>query len=83
MVVMHPARVLCTLSLKMQVRPASVPFHFIDSPSTTSATTYNIQGVIERVGYQYTMLRNIGGYNYNNDEMASGTCQLTLQEISA
>ena len=64
-------------------RPASVPFHFIDSPSTTSATTYNIQGVIERVGYQYTMLRNIGGYNYNNDEMASGTCQLTLQEISA
>ena len=63
-------------------RPASVPFHFVDSPNTTSETTYNIQGVIEKQGSQYTMLRNIGGYNYNNDEMASGTCQLTLMEIS-
>tara|TARA_B100000212_G_scaffold126247_1_gene94658 strand:- start:1477 stop:2076 length:600 start_codon:yes stop_codon:yes gene_type:complete len=62
-------------------RPASVPFHFVDSPSTTSATTYNVQGVIEKQGSQYTMLRNIGGYNYNNDEMASATCQLTLMEI--
>ena len=62
-------------------RPASVPFHFVDSPSTTSATTYNIQGVIEDSGNTKTMLRNIGGYNYNNDELASGTCQLTLMEI--
>jgi len=62
-------------------RPASIPFHFVDSPITNSATTYNIQGVIERNGYQYTMLRNIGGYNYNNDELASATCNLTLQEI--
>ena len=62
-------------------KPQSVPFHFVDSPSTTSATTYNIQGVIEREGQQYTMLRNIGGYNYNNDELASATCQLTLMEI--
>ena len=64
-------------------RPASAPFHFVDSPSTTSETTYNIQGVIEHSGSTKTMLRNIGGYNYNNDEMASGTCQLTLMEISA
>ena len=63
-------------------RPASVPFHFVDSPNTTSSTTYNIQGVIEHSGATKTMLRNIGGYNYNNDELASGTCQLTLQEIS-
>tara|TARA_E500000331_G_scaffold7131_1_gene6945 strand:- start:8869 stop:9483 length:615 start_codon:yes stop_codon:yes gene_type:complete len=62
-------------------RPASVPFHFVDSPSTTSATTYNIQGIIEHSGSTRIMLRNIAGYNYNNDEMASGTCQLTLQEI--
>ena len=63
-------------------RPASVPFHFVDSPSTTSATTYNIQGIIEHSGSTRTMLRNIGGYNYNNDELACGSCQLTLMEIS-
>ena len=62
-------------------RPCSVPFHYVDSPSTTSATTYNIQGVIEDSGNQRTMLRNGGGYNYNNDELASATCQLTLMEI--
>ena len=64
-------------------RPHSVPFHFVDSPSTTSSITYNIQGVIEHSGSTRIMFRNIGGYNYNNDEMASGTCQLTLMEISA
>ena len=63
-------------------RPQSCPFHFTDSPNTTSALTYNIQGVVERQGHTHTLLRNIGGYNYNNDEMASGTCQLTLMEIS-
>lgn len=62
-------------------RPNSIPFHFVDSPATTSATTYNIQGVIEDSPNQRTMLRNVGGYNYNNDEMASATCQLTLMEI--
>jgi len=62
-------------------RPNSIPFHFVDSPATTSATTYNIQGVIEDSPNQRTMLRNIGGYNYNNDELASATCQLTLMEI--
>ena len=63
-------------------RPTSIPFHFADSPNTTSATTYNIQGVIERYNHgPYTMLRNGGGYNYNNAELASATCQLTLMEI--
>ena len=62
-------------------RPASIPFHFADSPSTTSATTYNIQGLIEKQGSAYTMTRNGGGYNYNNDELASATCNLTLMEI--
>lgn len=63
-------------------RPQSCPFHFTDSPNTTSALTYNIQGVVERDGHTHTLLRNIGGYNYNSDELASGTCQLTLMEIS-
>lgn len=62
-------------------RPASIPFHFADSPSTTSATTYNIEGLIEKQGSAYTMTRNGGGYNYNNNELASATCNLTLQEI--
>ena len=63
-------------------RPTSIPFHFADTPNTTSATTYNIQGVIERYNHgPYTMLRNGGGYNYNNAELASATCQLTLMEI--
>lgn len=64
-------------------RTNSTPFHFVDSPNTTSAITYNIQGVIEHSGSTRILFRNIGGYNYNNDEMASGTCQLTLMEISA
>ena len=64
-------------------RPQACPFHFMDSPNTTSAVTYNIQGVIERTNSTYTLLRNIGGYNYNNDELASSTCQLTLMEIVA
>jgi len=59
----------------------AVPFHFLDSPSTTSATTYNIQGVIERDGSAYTMTKNGGGYNYNNDELHIATCNLTLMEI--
>ena len=59
----------------------SIPFHFADSPNTTSAITYNIQGVIEKVGQQYTMIKNGAGYNYNNDEAHLATCNLTLQEI--
>ena len=62
-------------------RPASIPFHFVDAPSTTSATTYNIQGLVEKQGSAYTMTKNGGGYNYNNDELASATCNLTLMEI--
>ena len=64
-------------------KPQSCPFHFTDSPNTTSAVTYNIQGVIERDGHTHTLVRNIGGYRYNNDEQATGTCQLTLMEIVA
>ena len=64
-------------------RPQACPFHFMDSPNTTSAVTYNIQGVIERDGHTHTLVRNIGGYRYNTNEQASSTCQLTLMEIVA
>ena len=64
-------------------KPQSCPFHFMDSPNTTSAVTYNIQGVVERDGTSRTLVRNIGGYRYNNDEMPNSTCQLTLMEIVA
>jgi hypothetical protein len=53
----------------------------MDSPSTTSSTTYNVQGVIEKVGSAYTMIRNGSGYNYNTDEAHMPTCNLTLMEI--
>jgi hypothetical protein len=62
-------------------RCACVPFHWMDSPSTTSSTTYNVQGVIEKVGSAYTMIRNGSGYNYNTDEAHMPTCNLTLMEI--
>ena len=59
----------------------SVPFHWVDSPSSTSSLTYNIQGVVEKDGSAYTMTKNGGGYNYNNDELHIATCNLTLMEI--
>ena len=62
-------------------RSACVPFHWADSPSTTSSTTYNVQGIIEKVGSAYTMIRNGNGYNYNTDEAHMATCNLTLMEI--
>ena len=58
-----------------------VPFHFADSPSTTSAITYNIQGVVSHVGGTKTLVKNGSGYNYNNEEAHMATCNLTLQEI--
>ena len=58
-----------------------VPFHFTDSPSTTSSITYNIQGVISHVSGGKTLVKNGSGYNYNNEEAHLATSNLTLQEI--
>ena len=58
-----------------------VPFHFADSPNTTSAITYNIQGVVSHVSGGKTLVKNGSGYNYNNEEAHLATCNLTLQEI--
>ena len=38
----------------------------IDSPSTTSAITYNIQGVVSHLSGTKTLVKNGSGYNYNN-----------------
>ena len=65
----------------MASKTTAVPFHFVDSPSTTSATTYNIKGLIEHQGNQYTMIQNGAGYNYNNEEAQLATSNLTLMEI--
>ena len=65
----------------MASKTTAIPFHFIDSPSTTSATTYNIKGLIENHANQYTMIQNGAGYNYNNDEGQLATSNLTLMEI--
>ena len=62
-------------------RSAAIPFHFVDSPSTTSAITYNIQGVVSTTGGAKTMIRNGSGYNYNSEEAHMATCNLTIQEI--
>ena len=58
-----------------------VPFHFADSPSTTSAITYNIQGVVSHLSGTKTLVKNGSGYNYQNAEAHMATCNLTLQEI--
>ena len=65
----------------MGFKPTFIPFHFIRSPNTTSATTYNVKGFIEQYNGQYTMIVNGSGYRYNNDER-DATSNLTLMGSS-
>lgn len=58
-----------------------IPFHFLDSPSTTSETTYNIKGYASKSGSSGTFYLNRGGYNYNTIEGQTATSNLTLMEI--
>ena len=67
----------------MSSKPTFIPFHFIDSPNTTSAITYNVKGFIEQYNGQYTMIVNGSGYRYNNDEQVLASSNLTLMEIVA
>ncbi len=63
-----------------------VPVHFLDTPNTTSATTYNIRMFANHYGSSLssaTLYMNSGGYNYNNKEAYMSTSQLTLMEIGA
>ena len=66
---------------------AKVQIHFVDSPNTTSATTYNIYCWVNHVGggslSNTTLIINGGGYAYNNKEEVIGTSNLTLMEIGA
>ena len=64
----------------------AVPIHFLDTPSTTSATTYNFKAYANHFGSSLsnsTLIINGGGYNYNNKETAVPTSNITLMEIGA
>jgi len=64
----------------------AVPIHFLDTPSTTSATTYNFKGYANHYGSSLsnsTLIINGGGYAYNNKETAVPTSNITLMEIGA
>ena len=59
---------------------------YLDSPNTTSSTTYNIKSFIHDFGTSITaktLVVNGGGYNYNNKETAVGSSSITLWEIGA
>ena len=59
---------------------------FLDSPNTTSATTYNIKSYIYDYGSSITsknLIVNGGGYAYNNQETAVTSSSVTLTEIGA
>ena len=64
----------------------AIPVHFLDSPNTTSATTYNFKGYANHYGTSLSLLTlviNGGGYAYNNKETGVPTSNITLMEIGA
>tara|TARA_Y100001936_G_scaffold157183_1_gene153478 strand:- start:808 stop:1695 length:888 start_codon:yes stop_codon:yes gene_type:complete len=68
-------------------KPDKAPLlHFLDSPNTTSATTYNFFAYANHYGSSLsslTLIINGGGYTYNNKETAVPTSNITLMEIGA
>ena len=59
---------------------------YLDSPNTTSSTTYNIKSFIHDFGTSITaktLVVNGGGYSYNNKETSVTSSSLTLWEIGA
>jgi len=59
---------------------------YLDSPNTTSATTYNIKSYIYDYGSSVVaknLIVNGGGYAYNNQETAVTSSSVTLTEIGA
>ena len=54
-------------------------FNFLDSPATTSATTYKIQ-VFSNTGTKYV---NRNGENLDNSTFYTGTSTITVMEIAA
>jgi hypothetical protein len=66
-------------------KPTSVHALYLDSPATTSATTYKLQAFANRFGSSLdnsTLVQNSGGYNYNNKEQGVGTCSLIVMEVA-
>jgi hypothetical protein len=64
----------------------AVPLHFLDTPNTTSATTYNFKAYANHYGSSLSSINliiNGGGYAYNNKETAVPTSNITLMEIGA
>jgi hypothetical protein len=64
----------------------AVPLHFLDTPNTTSATTYNFKAYANHYGSSLSSINliiNGGGYAYNNKETAVPTSNITLTEIGA
>tara|TARA_B100000945_G_scaffold321179_1_gene334292 strand:+ start:2403 stop:3269 length:867 start_codon:yes stop_codon:yes gene_type:complete len=64
----------------------ALPLHFLDTPNTTSATTYNFNAYAHHYGSSLssiTLVVNGGGYNYNNKETAVTTSNIILMEIGA
>lgn len=66
-------------------KPTSVSALFLDSPATTSATTYKLQAFANHYGASLsnsTLVQNSGGFNYNNKEQGVGTCSLIVMEVT-
>ena len=63
---------------------SALNIHYLDSPNTTSATTYNLKACSNHYGSSLSsidLIINGGGYAYNNKETAVATSNLTLIEI--
>ena len=59
---------------------------YLDTPNTTSATTYNMKSYIYDFGSSIsakTLVVNGGGYAYNNKETVVTSSSITLMEIGA
>jgi len=66
-------------------KPTSVQILFLDSPATTSATTYKLQAFANYYSSSLanlTLVENGGGYPYNNKETAIGVTQLIVMEVT-
>ena len=60
---------------------ATLPIFFLDSPATTSATTYKIQAAAEQSGGTWYL--NRGGIASDNSTVYAATSSITVMEIGA
>ena len=61
---------------------SSIPFHYIDSPNTTSATTYQIY-LSHSSGNSMTLYLNRSHVNNNDSSYALTASHIILEEVSA